>query len=467
MAAIKDSVPVTGLLAPTDDTDVFPVTDPKYQVGGWRECESLDEMNNIPEPRRREGMVCSILEGAEFKYYQYKNGMFTSFKLGGGDTGGGGGYVNLSNYYSKFEVDTLIDELGDTFPDITNYYTKGETYNQTEIKDYIATSIRNIPSVDLSPYYRKDELYTQDEVNTKLRDIKDQIVEVPTVDNTTVKLRDTNELYIEEASQNDYGVIKVDNVDTWLENGVLKVAKTNPDNTTLIKNSSGELQINPNIITNLTETKRKLEDLLLTGIPEDVVVEIPIADEVTFGKVKPDNDTIVINNGVISTKKTVTPDASKTEKGLVKADETTLTVTGGVMSILNKIDRLTQLKDVNLITLKGQVGKVLAVNNGEDGFELKNVNAPTAKYTEIEINNPTYVFGVDLNPYYNIAANAMVKVLKIGTDTCMVKYVSKSGAEYEEEVMPAVQRLIPMNELDMSIYVSGHAKLMVSITSYK
>lgn len=85
MAIINGSVPVAGTIAPTDTTDVYPATDPKYQIGGWRECGSVEEMNSIPAQRRRNGMVVSVPNENQngFVYYQLINGQFTNANFGG------------------------------------------------------------------------------------------------------------------------------------------------------------------------------------------------------------------------------------------------------------------------------------------------------------------------------------------------------------------------------------------------
>lgn len=64
--------------------------------------------------------------------------------ISGGSGGGSGGTtVDLSNYYTKPEVDSLIAGVsggggsGGTV-DLSNYYTKSETYSKTEVNNLIA-----------------------------------------------------------------------------------------------------------------------------------------------------------------------------------------------------------------------------------------------------------------------------------------------------------------------------------------
>jgi hypothetical protein len=55
-------VPVTGPIVPQDSADVYPVTDPKYQLGGWRTYATLAERNAIPAERRMRGMQVYVGE---------------------------------------------------------------------------------------------------------------------------------------------------------------------------------------------------------------------------------------------------------------------------------------------------------------------------------------------------------------------------------------------------------------------
>ena len=62
---------------------------------------------------------------------------------------GGGGNVDLSNYYTKAETNALI-------PSLEGYATE----------EYVSTAINSIPATDLSNYYTKNETYSKAEVNT-------------------------------------------------------------------------------------------------------------------------------------------------------------------------------------------------------------------------------------------------------------------------------------------------------------
>ena len=62
---------------------------------------------------------------------------------------GGGGNVDLSNYYTKAETNALI-------PSLQGYATE----------EYVSTAINSIPATDLSNYYTKNETYSKTEVDT-------------------------------------------------------------------------------------------------------------------------------------------------------------------------------------------------------------------------------------------------------------------------------------------------------------
>ena len=64
---------------------------------------------------------------------------------------GGGGNVDLSNYYTKAETNALI-------PSLEGYATE----------EYVSTAINSIPATDLSNYYTKSETYSKTEVDIKV-----------------------------------------------------------------------------------------------------------------------------------------------------------------------------------------------------------------------------------------------------------------------------------------------------------
>jgi len=57
MSAIPGSVSVTGLMAPTDSTDTYAVTDQQYGIDGLRSVADHTTRNAITTARRRYGML--------------------------------------------------------------------------------------------------------------------------------------------------------------------------------------------------------------------------------------------------------------------------------------------------------------------------------------------------------------------------------------------------------------------------
>lgn len=57
MSIIPGTVRVTGIIAPTDSTDTYPVIDPIYGIDGLRSVADDAERDGIPDLRRREGML--------------------------------------------------------------------------------------------------------------------------------------------------------------------------------------------------------------------------------------------------------------------------------------------------------------------------------------------------------------------------------------------------------------------------
>lgn len=51
---------IFGLLTPVDIRDTYPINDPKYQIGGFRDVETIAHRNAISDERRRAGMFCYV-----------------------------------------------------------------------------------------------------------------------------------------------------------------------------------------------------------------------------------------------------------------------------------------------------------------------------------------------------------------------------------------------------------------------
>ena len=87
-----------GYISPTDTNDTYPVIDPLYGIDGFRNVNLISDLNLIPEPRRRAGMVVGI--GGGTTYYKlnaspwnYTISDWSIFNSGGGSSGD---YLSLS-----------------------------------------------------------------------------------------------------------------------------------------------------------------------------------------------------------------------------------------------------------------------------------------------------------------------------------------------------------------------------------
>jgi hypothetical protein len=63
-------VGIMGFISPMDTNDTYAVIDPIYGIDGFRNVESINDLDLIPFPRRRSGMVVGI-NGGE-KYFKLK-----------------------------------------------------------------------------------------------------------------------------------------------------------------------------------------------------------------------------------------------------------------------------------------------------------------------------------------------------------------------------------------------------------
>lgn len=87
MANIPGGVQVTGFISPTDDSDTYPVIDPIYGIGGWREVQSLAQRDAITDLRRRAGMVAWVIDTKEAWQLEDDLVTWTLLATGSGDAG--------------------------------------------------------------------------------------------------------------------------------------------------------------------------------------------------------------------------------------------------------------------------------------------------------------------------------------------------------------------------------------------
>jgi hypothetical protein len=91
---LSGGVEVLGFISPTEITDEYPVIDPLYGIDGFRNVNTLSDLNSIPNLRRRAGMVVGVSGGTT--YYKLNLGPWngtttdwTIFNSGGGTFTGG------------------------------------------------------------------------------------------------------------------------------------------------------------------------------------------------------------------------------------------------------------------------------------------------------------------------------------------------------------------------------------------
>ena len=106
--SLSGGVEVIGFISPTDPLDEYPVIDPLYGIDGFRNVDSIYDLDSIPELRRRAGMVVGVSGGTQ--YYKLKispwNYTITDwedFTTSSTFTGGSG------NCITELYVDNLYD----------------------------------------------------------------------------------------------------------------------------------------------------------------------------------------------------------------------------------------------------------------------------------------------------------------------------------------------------------------------
>ena len=116
MSNISGSVPITGLIAPTDSTDTFAVIDPIWGIDGLRSVADHDTRDAIATLRRREGMI--VYTQSDHAYWQLASDLVTWSSWGGGGGGGSPGgsdgqiQVNVSEAFAGLPGTVLFQTPG-------------------------------------------------------------------------------------------------------------------------------------------------------------------------------------------------------------------------------------------------------------------------------------------------------------------------------------------------------------------
>lgn len=131
-------VEIIGFISPTDPSDQYPVIDPLYGIDGFRNVGTINDLDNIPELRRRAGMVVGVSGGTT--YYKLNNSPWNYdisdwdlFQTGGGSSFTGGTVSGATNFTNGLTANTLnvngVNITGDT-------YTTGGTYSNGTLDFY-------------------------------------------------------------------------------------------------------------------------------------------------------------------------------------------------------------------------------------------------------------------------------------------------------------------------------------------
>jgi hypothetical protein len=128
--SFSGGVEVLGFISPTDTNDTYPVIDPLYGIDGFRNVNTLSDLNTIPNLRRRAGMVVGISGGTQ--YYKLNPGPWVGtisdwsiFNSGGGSFTGG--TVTGNTIFTSGVTATTLNVNGVFITG--NTYTTGGTYS--------------------------------------------------------------------------------------------------------------------------------------------------------------------------------------------------------------------------------------------------------------------------------------------------------------------------------------------------
>lgn len=143
----------------------------KGQVPTYEDLPSNDDVQPGEEPRVKIGDVYNVEKGGH------------NYAWNGEDWDDLMGVVDLSDYYTKSETyskkevqDYVSGIVGEDVPDMNDYYTKDEV--DAKLKDV---------DVDLTDYYKKSETYSQTEVNDKIAAAKPDMTKYYTKDDVYAK----------------------------------------------------------------------------------------------------------------------------------------------------------------------------------------------------------------------------------------------------------------------------------------
>ena len=128
--SLSGGVEVIGFISPTDPLDEYPVIDPLYGIDGFRNVDLLSDLNNIPELRRRAGMVVGVSGGTEYyklnpSPWNYDITDWDDFTTSSTFTGGSGNCITELYVENLYDCVSGITLHGDIIPVIDNTINLG------------------------------------------------------------------------------------------------------------------------------------------------------------------------------------------------------------------------------------------------------------------------------------------------------------------------------------------------------
>ena len=120
-------------IVPFTDQDIYATHEARYGKGGYRTCETIDEMNRIPAARLEEGMMVYVInDPSGLHTYQYIGGKWVRNRVG----------LGIPIYNQQYIEDVGIDPKEDTYisiPDISDLHgdITGKTYTTTGNGNYV------------------------------------------------------------------------------------------------------------------------------------------------------------------------------------------------------------------------------------------------------------------------------------------------------------------------------------------
>jgi hypothetical protein len=136
--SLSGGVEVFGFISPTNTNDTYPVIDPLYGIDGFRNVNTLSDLNNIPGPRRRAGMVVGVSGGTAYyklnpSPWNYSFSDWSTFNTGGGSVSGaylplsGGTVTGSTTFTNGLTANTISATTYQNLP--TDIRVTGGTYS--------------------------------------------------------------------------------------------------------------------------------------------------------------------------------------------------------------------------------------------------------------------------------------------------------------------------------------------------